>query len=35
MLTRVQARMGSMALGWGVRHLAKTAGMSPNTVSRF
>ena len=35
MITRVQIRMARAALGWGVRDLAKKAGVSPNTVSRF
>ncbi len=35
MITRLQMRMARAALGWGVRDLAKAAGVSPNTVSRF
>ncbi len=35
MLTPVQVRMARAALGWGVRDLAKKAGLAPNTVSRF
>ncbi len=35
MITRVQIRMARAALGWGVRDLAKKAGVSPNTVSCF
>jgi transcriptional regulator with XRE-family HTH domain len=35
MITRIQMRMARAALGWGVRELAQTAGVSPNTVSRF
>ena len=35
MITRLQLRMARTALGWGVRDLAKKAGVSPNTVSRF
>jgi len=35
MITRLQIRMARAALGWGVRDLAKHAGVSPNTVSRF
>ena len=35
MLTPVQIRMARAALGWGVRELAKKAGLAPNTVSRF
>jgi transcriptional regulator with XRE-family HTH domain len=34
-LTPVQIRMARAALGWGVRDLAKKAGLAPNTVSRF
>ena len=34
-ITPVQVRMGRAALGWGVRDLAKHAGLSTNTVSRF
>jgi transcriptional regulator with XRE-family HTH domain len=35
MITRLQVRMARAALGWGVRDLAKAAGLSPNTVTRF
>ena len=35
MLTPVQVRMARAALGWGVRDLARKAGLAPNTVSRF
>ena len=35
MITRSQVRMARAALGWGVRDLAKRAGIAPNTVSRF
>ena len=35
MITRLQIRMARAALGWGVRDLARHAGISPNTVSRF
>jgi transcriptional regulator with XRE-family HTH domain len=31
----MQIRMARAALGWGVRDLAKRAGLAPNTVSRF
>lgn len=31
----VQIRMARAALGWGVKDLAKAAGVTPNTVSRF
>jgi len=34
-ITPVQVRMARAALGWGVRDLAKHAGLSANTVSRF
>lgn len=35
MITREQVRMARAALGWGVRELAKEAGIAANTVSRF
>jgi transcriptional regulator with XRE-family HTH domain len=35
MITRLQVRMGRTALGWGVRELARRAGISPTTVTRF
>jgi transcriptional regulator with XRE-family HTH domain len=35
MITRLQVRMARTALGWGVRELARKAGVSPTTVSRF
>ena len=35
MLTKEQIRMARAALGWGVRELAQSAGVSANTVSRF
>lgn len=35
MLTREQVRMARAALGWGVRDLAKYAGITPTTVSNF
>jgi transcriptional regulator with XRE-family HTH domain len=35
MITRLQVRLARVALGWGVRDLAKAAGVSPNTVTRF
>jgi len=35
MITRLQVRMARTALGWGVRDLARKAGVSPTTVSRF
>ena len=31
----VQSRMARIALGWGVRDLAKAAMTSPDTVARF
>ena len=34
-MSPVQIRMARAALGWGVRDLAKRAGLAPNTVSRF
>ncbi|MGH6804620.1 MAG: helix-turn-helix domain-containing protein [Methyloceanibacter sp.] len=35
MITRLQVRLGRTALGWGVRDLARKAGVSPTTVTRF
>jgi transcriptional regulator with XRE-family HTH domain len=35
MVTRLQVRLARTALGWGVRDLAKKAGVSPTTVSRY
>jgi transcriptional regulator with XRE-family HTH domain len=35
MLTGTQVRMARAALGWGVRELAETAKINPNTVSRI
>ena len=35
MLTNEQIRMARAALGWGVRDLAQSSGVSANTVSRF
>ena len=35
MITREQLRMARAALGWGVRELAKKAGVAPTTVSRY
>ena len=34
-MTPVQCKMARAALGWGVRDLAKVAGVSANTVNRF
>ena len=34
-LLAVQCKMARAALGWGVADLAKAAGVSINTVSRF
>nr|WP_197730858.1 helix-turn-helix transcriptional regulator [Rhizobium leguminosarum] len=31
----VQCKMARAALGWGVRDLAKEAGVSPDTISRL
>jgi transcriptional regulator with XRE-family HTH domain len=31
----VQLRMARAALGWGVRELARKAGVTPNTVTRI
>ena len=35
MITREQIRMARAALGWGVRDLAREAGVSANTISRY
>jgi transcriptional regulator with XRE-family HTH domain len=35
MVTRLQVRLARTALGWGVRDLARKAGVSPTTVTRF
>ncbi len=35
MLEGVQVRMGRAAVGWNVRELARTAGVTPNTISRI
>jgi transcriptional regulator with XRE-family HTH domain len=35
MISPTQIRMARAALGWGVRDLAKRAGIAANTVSRF
>jgi transcriptional regulator with XRE-family HTH domain len=35
MMTITQCRMARIALGWGVRDLAKHAHVGTNTVSRF
>ncbi|WP_448208577.1 helix-turn-helix domain-containing protein [Azospirillum sp. sgz302134] len=35
MITGDQIRMARAALQWGVRELAKAAGVTPNTVSRI
>jgi transcriptional regulator with XRE-family HTH domain len=35
MITRLQVRLARTALGWGVRDLARKAGASPTTVTRF
>ena len=35
MITRLQVRLARIALGWGVRDLARAAGVSPNTVTRY
>ena len=35
MITPSQIRMARAALGWGVRDLARRAGVAANTVSRF
>ena len=35
MLVGTQIKMARAALGWGVRDLAKKAGINPNTVNRI
>src|SRR3990170_6284167 len=35
MITRLQVRLARTALGWGVRDLARRAGVSTTTVTRF
>ncbi|TWA76878.1 helix-turn-helix protein [Azospirillum brasilense] len=35
MITGTQIRMARAALQWGVRDLAKQAGVTPNTISRI
>ena len=35
MISRAQVRMARAALGWGVRDVAKRAGIAANTVSRY
>ncbi|WP_394107665.1 helix-turn-helix domain-containing protein [Xanthobacter autotrophicus] len=35
MMLAVQSRMARAAVGWGVRELAKAAGVSVDTVSRL
>ncbi len=35
MLEGVQVRMGRAAVGWSVRELARSAGVTPNTISRI
>ena len=35
MIIGTQVRMARAAVGWGVRELAKSANITPNTVSRI
>jgi transcriptional regulator with XRE-family HTH domain len=35
MITREQLKMARAALGWGVRDLAKKAGVAATTISRY
>lgn len=35
MITSVQVKMARAALGWGVRDLARVAGVTANTISRY
>lgn len=34
-LSAIQSKMARVAVGYGVRELAKSAGVSPDTVARF
>lgn len=35
MINRIQVKMARVALGWGVRDLAREAGITPPTVTKF
>ena len=35
MLTRDQVKMARAVLGWGIRDLARQAGVTANTVTRY
>lgn len=35
LITRIQCKMARIALGLGVRDVAKLAGVSPNTIARL
>ena len=35
MVNRVQVKMARVALGWGVRDLAREAGLMPPTITKF
>jgi transcriptional regulator with XRE-family HTH domain len=35
MLTHMQLKAARHGMGWGVRDLAKAAGVTPNTISRL
>jgi transcriptional regulator with XRE-family HTH domain len=35
MVTRDQVKMARAVLGWGIRDLAREAGLTANTVTRF
>lgn len=35
MVNRVQVKMARVALGWGVRDLAREAGLTPPTITKF
>lgn len=35
MITGLQSKMARVAVGWGVRDLARAASISPNTVARL
>lgn len=34
-MTPIQSKMARVALGWGIRDLAKAADVSPDTIARF
>jgi transcriptional regulator with XRE-family HTH domain len=34
-MTPIQSKMARVALGWGIRDLAREADVSPDTIARF